>query len=290
MKKRVAVIEGADSNDVEYLLQNFPEKYEVMPVLISHNGAWHRSGMPTTSSSLHFLADVALNTVSDKKIQKLLEQQDFRTIGSGTLETTIASNVFQRNKILDGRGIRVPMHMRIGDDFDPPALSSKIFNSFVMPVHIRPTLRGRFKSFVAKSFSELKEGLHKVRDFFDHKPDFIIEEHISGREVSCLVLDGFRRQKNYVFLPLETQSGLPVHLSEAQKKEIEALTLNSHKALGLRHFSLSHFTVSPRRGIYLNDIETHPRFAHGSLLESSLFSVGATPTQFLEHVVEESLR
>jgi D-alanine-D-alanine ligase len=71
--------------------------------------------------------------------------------------------------------------------------------------------------------------------------------------------------------------------------ELQRLAALAHKALGLRHYSRSDFIVTPKRGIYFLETNTLPGLTSESLLPKSLYAVGATLPEFLDHIITLAL-
>ena len=137
----------------------------------------------------------------------------------------------------------------------------------------------------------------------------LIEEYITGREATCGVVDSFRGEKFYAFLPVEfvhsqgstfldyeakygrkSRTVHPGRFSQAEKDAIQAAARTVHKALDLRHYSRSDFIVSPRRGVYFLEVNTLPGLYADAPFTESFGAVGVSFSDFLGHVLELALR
>jgi len=104
-----------------------------------------------------------------------------------------------------------------------------------------------------------------------------VSENISGQPATAGVIEHFRDETWYSLLP----EGL---LREDEKRELEDLAQNLHNDLGLRHYSKFDFVVSPRRGIFVTNVEPRPRLDDS--FEKLLEKVGCSLSHFIGHVIK----
>ena len=132
----------------------------------------------------------------------------------------------------------------------------------------------------------------------------MIEEYIVGREATCGVLDSADSSQAYALFPIEIitteqkifnklspelcQELCPSTFSQSIKQELQEISLTSHMALGLRHYSRSDFIISPR-GIYLLETNSLPGLTEESLYPKSLEAAGVSFQEFLDHVLTSTL-
>ncbi|MDE1988361.1 MAG: D-alanine--D-alanine ligase, partial [Patescibacteria group bacterium] len=81
----------------------------------------------------------------------------------------------------------------------------------------------------------------------------------------------------------------PGNFSQSEKEAIQELAVAAHKALGLRHYSRSDFIISPRRGIYILEVNTLPGLTDDSLMPKSLNAVGCSLPDFLDQLITLAL-
>jgi len=79
---------------------------------------------------------------------------------------------------------------------------------------------------------------------------------------------------------------VPATFSPSIKKELERLAIAAHEALGLSHYSRSDFIISPHRGIYILETNSLPGLTEESLVPKALAAVGASMTDFVDHLIE----
>jgi len=123
------------------------------------------------------------------------------------------------------------------------------------------------------------------------------------------VLDDFRDQKYYALLPVEiippathgffnydakysgvSQEICPGNFNEEEKLAIQEAAVAAHKALGLRHYSRSDFIVTPKRGVYILEVNTLPGLTPESLFPKSIEAVGFHFPHFLDHLIQLALQ
>ena len=78
---------------------------------------------------------------------------------------------------------------------------------------------------------------------------------------------------------------VPGHFSDADKAELIRLAREVHAALGLRHYSRTDFIVSPRRGVYVLEVNTLPGLTEASLVPKALEAVGSNMPEFVDHII-----
>ena len=118
------------------------------------------------------------------------------------------------------------------------------------------------------------------------------------------MIDNYREQEFYALPPIEIRPHngnffdysakyegksdeiVPGNFTESEKKEIENMAIQAHKALGLSHYSRSDFIIHPKRGIFILESNTLPGLTEESLLPKALKAVGASVSHFLDHVIE----
>jgi len=83
----------------------------------------------------------------------------------------------------------------------------------------------------------------------------------------------------------QSEEIVPAGFSSKVKEELSALAQKAHRALGLRHYSRSDFIISPRRGIYILEINTLPGLTEQSLVPKALRSVGSDTHELVDHLI-----
>ncbi len=208
----------------------------------------------------------------------------------------LSKNVYKNEKM------KTPQSLLLDSLQSISVEAHKAFQKFPLPVIVKPTSSGSSVGVkIVKGFPELEEA---IKQAFEHSQSVLVEEFIDGIEATVGVVDGYRDHDLYALPPIEIRphgdrffdfeakyQGLsdeivPGNFTEAQKKELEHLAKQAHKALGLRHYSRSDFMIHPKRGIFILETNTLPGLTEESLIPKALYSVGASLEHFLDHIVQ----
>lgn len=319
-KIRVGVLRGGPSSEYDVSLKTghtvlnnlSTEKYHPHDIFISKDGVWHLEGLEKTPGEILKKVDVVFNAMhgeygEDGKVQAILDNFGIPYTGSGSLASALGMNKILAKQIFLSSGIKTPLHvtLNIRDNGLENQIMS-IFKKFPMPVVVKPSATGSSVGVsVAHDFFELNEAIQKASQY---SSDILIEEFIRGKEATCGVLNHFRGEHTYALLPVEiipppkngffdfdakysggSQEVCPGNFTDDEKKEIQRLAVLAHKALDLKHYSRSDFIVSPKRGIYILEVNTLPGLTEQSLYPKSLKAVGSSVPEFLDHIITLAL-
>ncbi len=296
---RVAVLRGGPSSHYEdslltggTILKHLPEQYIPQDIFISKEGTWHYGGLPITPHKVFQNTDVVLNALhgtygEDGTLHETLDIFEPDYSGSDRLAHKVAGNRVLLKKVYRAHGLKTPYAALVSREGDFDQKVNELFRTFPLPAQFSSAKRfvPEAKLEHAKDFSSLRSSLEKL---FETEEQVIAEEHIPGRIALCGVLEGFRGQKLYSFLPAELvgeKLTYPSVFSEAQKKEIGDLARKAHEVLGARHYSLSFFVVHPKRGVYILETRLLPPLSPESHFGEFLKHVGSSISEFLEHLI-----
>jgi D-alanine-D-alanine ligase len=317
-KKRVGVLRGGPSSEYEVSLKSgksvidcLSDKYEVLDIFISKEGIWHFLGLPIEPKNVFKKVDVIFNALhgaygEDGTVQKLLEYYNIPYTGSTALASAIGMNKVLSKHVYKNNNLKTPLHVIITKENNQLTEIIKIFKSFPIPAVVKPVSGGSsVGTAIAKTLAELESA---ITDALNYSDQALIEEYIAGKEATCGVVDNFRNETIYSLLPIEirkpTNSAFfdynakycgkseeicPGNFTTIEKEIIQKMTIEAHKALGLRHYSRSDFIIHPKRGIYILETNTLPGLTSESLLPKSLQAIGCTLTDFLDHLIKLAL-
>ena len=135
----------------------------------------------------------------------------------------------------------------------------------------------------------------------------LVEEYISGREITCGVIDGTSSNDKYPTHPIEiitpeqteffdyevkyngeTTEVCPANLLPETTSKIQDIAIRAHNALGARHYSRSDIILS-KRGMYILETNTLPGLTEQSLFPKALRSAGLEFQEFLDYVLTLAL-
>ncbi|MFA5652032.1 MAG: D-alanine--D-alanine ligase [Candidatus Paceibacterota bacterium] len=315
---KVAVLRGGPGveNEVSMktgknVMENLSDKYIPMDVFISKDGSWILDGVAIAPEKLFRNIDVVFNAMhgeygEDGKVQQLMDKFGVKYTGSKALASAIGMNKVLAKEIFIKAGLKTPVYVAIKRGDNIKNVDHTIFKTFPMPAIIKPG--GSGSSIGVSLVKSLKDILPAIEKALKYSEVIIVEEFIKGREATCGVVEKFRREVIYPLLPVEiTQpkefeffgydakySGCsgevcPGNFSEKEKETLQHMAVEAHRLLGLRHYSRSDFIVSPKRGVYILEVNTLPGLTKESLYPKSLEAVGCPLSYFLDHVITLAL-
>jgi D-alanine-D-alanine ligase len=316
-KVRVGVLRGGPSSEYEVslstggaVLQHLGEHYHPVDILISRDGQWHMNGFVRDPHDVVKHIDVVFNALhgeygEDGKVQQILERLGMPYTGSGPLASALGMNKVLSKKVFKDHGIKTPIHTVVTREKDIHETAMQIFRTFPMPAVVKPVSAGSSVGVtIARDFKSLEEGIRKAAE---HGDAILIEEYIKGKEATCGVLEDFRDEDVYSLLPIEivpkkdffdysakyageSDKICPGNFTPEESAEIQRVAKLVHKALGLRHYSRTDFIVSPRRGIYVLEVNTQPGFTPESLFPKAVNAVGSNFPDLLHHLISLALK
>lgn len=315
---KVAVLRGGPGAESEVsmksgknVIDNLPDKYIPIDIIIAKDKVWYQDGVAIKPEKVFKNCDVVFNAMhgeygEDGKVQQLMDQFGVKYTGSKTLASALGMNKVLSKDIFIKFGLKTPLHKVIRKEDDLSGLDHTLFKTFPMPAIIKPA--GSGSSFGVSMVKTLKEILPAIDTALKYSDFVIVEEFIKAKEATCGVVEDFRGEEIYPLLPVQIippeefdffgyeakYSGksseiCPGNFSEREKEEIQRMAIEAHKALGLKHYSRSDFIVSPKRGVYILEVNTLPGLTKESLLPKSLEAIGCTLPNFLDHIIQLAL-
>jgi D-alanine-D-alanine ligase len=321
---RVGVLRGGPNSEYEVSLKTggnvlsalrgkLTDKYGAYDILIDRAGNWHIDGMPVDQYDIAHRFDVIFNALhgsygEDGKVQQILEAHGIKFTGSDSLASAVGMNKGLSKNVFKNNGLKTP----VGKEIDSSRVKEfaedvahELFMSFPMPAMVKPMSAGSSVGVsIVRTRAELVPAL---REAVKHGDSVLIEEYIPGIEATVAVIEGFRGQELYVLPVIEIRPKtkffdyqakyagqsdeiVPAGFSSKVKEELSALAQKAHRALGLRHYSRSDFIISPRRGIYILEINTLPGLTEQSLVPKALRSVGSDTHELVDHLIDLALK
>jgi len=327
---KVGILRGGASDEYDLSMQMgsriiemlkkppYDREYQPVDILIDRRGIWHISGFPVLPEQALRQVDVIFNSLhgaygGDGKIQHILETFHKPFTGTGALGTILARDKKLTRETLKKAGIKTPyakdLHLDLADPLEP--IAKDLFTSFPMPVVVKPRKENASLGVsIATNFDELIKAIDHARTY---SPDIIVEEYISGKEIISGFIDDFRGQDHYHMMPIEVHpkseqklktkmfdysdklSGnyehkVPEHLHEHEKRAIEEAVKKAKDHFDLRHIGTVDLIVSPRRGVYVLDVNTHPHFHDHAPFLKSLEAVGGSEHELIAHLIRLALK
>lgn len=296
------------------ILNALPEsEFDTRDILIDKRGVWYARGTPADPSRALQQVDVVVSGLhggvgEDGTVQRILEKLNVPYTGSTPLPSALSLNKIRAMEVMRHAGIQMPRSVAFAaaNDMDTAGMARFVFSQFGPPYIVKPASQGASHGIViASSIVDLP---HVLADVLESFGAALVEEFLVGEDASVGVLDDFRGQDVYALPPVhirvpDTHSILhfdhhhqgghqhivPSAFHDSEKKRMEEMAKQAHRALGLRDFSRADFIVT-KRGPYLLEVNSLPGLHEHASLPHMLESVGSSVTDFLKHAVGLSKR
>lgn len=279
-----------------------PSKYEVVPVVIGRDGTW-----PVDVEDLADDIDIAFIALhgeygEDGTVQEILKNEGVPFTGSDVLPSALAMNKILSSRLLTSQGISMPRFVVVHKH--EKELES--FEHFGFPVVVKPADRG---SSVGVSVVREPEQLYvALQNAFRLSKDAIIQEYISGHEVTCNVLDdglgdvvplpvieiiprsGGVFDYHAKYTPGASDEIAPARLTEEGTELIQRTAVAAHRAIGASGMSRTDMIIGEDGELYVFEINTIPGMTSASLLPQAAQAHGITLQDLFDRIIEAGLR
>jgi D-alanine-D-alanine ligase len=313
---RVGVLRGGPSHEYDvslktgaHIMKHLPKQYQVKDIVISRDGDWHIDGVARNPGRVLSQVDVVFNALhgnygEDGKVQQILGAFGTPFTGSKTFPSALGQHKALAKKTYNLHKIKTPVFVVLQPKDNTWNNIVGVFQSFPQPSIVKPISGGSsLATAIATDFVSFEKAVEQA---FRFGSAVLIEEYIIGREATCGVLDSLDGSQSYALFPVEIiteaqkifnklspapnlcQELCPSTFSQSTKQELQEISLTSHMALGLRHYSRSDYIISPR-GIYLLETNSLPGLSEDSLYPKSLEAAGVSFQEFLDHVLTLTL-
>ena len=230
----------------------------------------------------------------DGSLQKQLEDYDIPFVGSGSQSSANCFDKFKTYKHVSD--ILLPKTALVGyEDF----IGHKL-NKF--PFVLKPAKDGSsVDTFMIKNEHDLKV-INIQQVFKNHSNKMIIQEHITGVEITVPVLIDKALPVIEIIPPVgqdfdylnkyngNTQELCPPkNVSIKNQKLAQKIALKVHKKMGCRGFSRSDFIIDSNNNIYFLEINTIPGMTEQSLFPKSALQAGYSMSDVTRILVEDAL-
>jgi len=306
-KKIVGILRGGEWEDYErslndgrklisHIFENLSHKWKPVDILIDKDGIWHFGGLPIEPAKLINKVRVIWNT-SHPNYSKILQDLSIPNVGINHFSKLLTSRELLKEHVKK-IGINMPRAFVIPvyqEDFDGPLedyvikKAKEIFNKFSSPWIIKPLTEDlNIGIHLVKTFPELVEA---IADDVKHKKSILVEEFISGKNISIHSVAGFRGEDIYTFPPVENKKDIiisPGKFTSLEKEKLFKNTKSIFEHVSALHYLKSNFILHPKRGIYLTQIEFFPNLDKDFCFHKSCESVGTKAHNVVEHILEKS--
>lgn len=310
MSKTVALIYGGPSAEYDVSVNSAKAVrkalkslgYTVVDVHISKDESWHINNDEfSTTEAMSKLSDVDVAFLAvhgtygeDGQLQALLAKYKIPFTGSGSEVSALAMDKLRAGEVFDNAGLRVPRTEFAAS----PKVAQSLVKQFSKPVVIKPVSQGSSVGVcIVRRDDQVDEAIEVA---FKHDKRIIIQEFISGREVSCGVLAG-EEGKLIAFPPTElivmgadffdyhskytpgaTNEVTPPDMSDDTILEIQDLARRAHEVLGCEVYSRTDMIVADE--IYVIETNTLPGMTETSILPQQAVASGMTFEELVQQV------
>lgn len=299
------------------------KKYDIIPVEISADGKWLVSSptirqigreirtkkIPTNalvpvSESSEGGVDVAVLALhgpggEDGTIQGMLELLKVPYTCSGVLASALAMDKVRTKAFVSVMGVKVAPAVFV-EKSDYARNKKRFLNKIKGKVVVKPNRMGSSLGIVIVS------GRNKIdkaiKSAFRHDDQVLVEKFIKGMELTVPVLGNSKPVALPVIeiVPLissffdykakyadgGTDEIVPARISSKLAKEIQALALKVHIALGCRGMTRSDFIIDKHGDIYFLELNTIPGMTPASLVPKSARAAGISYPKLLDILIK----
>ena len=281
LKSGKSIIENIDKN-----------KYEVIPVVIDE-----KVDIINKVKDLDF-ALLALHGKfgEDGTVQSVLQTLDIPYSGCGPLTSALCMDKDLTKTVLEANGIRTArwLNVKSVEEIDYEAIENIGY-----PVFVKPTNGG--SSVATFKIYDKEKVQEAVEEGLKWDTEVMIEEFIDGNEITCPVFDN----KLFPVIAIKPKSDffdytqkysengadeVLVELEEDLYKEVKEMALKTYKALKCEVYSRIDMIVSKGGTPYILEVNTLPGMTAASLFPKSAKGEGYSFSEFLDLIIETSLK
>ncbi|MFA5145513.1 MAG: D-alanine--D-alanine ligase [Candidatus Omnitrophota bacterium] len=218
----------------------------------------------------------------DGQIQDILETLKMPYTGSGVKASKLAMDKIASRRIFEAAGLNVPRYKVLDKGYRNEDLRS--CDNLGLPLVVKPAGQG---SSIGLSIIHKEEGLKKALDLaFSVDTKAIIEEYITGREMTVGILDGrplpvieIIPRNPFFDYEAKYQSGstayiVPARIEEGIAEKIKAAALSAHKLLGCFGCSRVDIILNNAGLAVVLEVNSIPGLCATSLLPKAAKSAG----------------
>lgn len=239
-------------------------------------------------------------------IQGLLDSFKIPYTGSGILASALAMDKQRANQIFSQVGFDVPRFLKVSKKEFLHKKENVIQEiDFPYPIFLKSNFGG---SSVGISYVK-KEGdlLFSLEKLLETCNDVLIQEAVSGTEVSCGVLEEFiDNTLQYTALPPteivseneyfdytakyagKSQEITPARLKPEETNKVQSLSILAHKTLGCKGYSRTDFILQNAK-FYILETNTLPGLTEASLLPQQANCIGKNLKSVIKILIENTL-
>lgn len=230
----------------------------------------------------------------DGVLQKQFELKGLSFLGTGSLSSKKSFDKVKTHKILQDAGIKMPNYQVVDSNDMKTAQLAK-------SPYVLKTICGGSSVDIVLARKLTAASAHKSKTMLDKHKKMLLEELISGQEITVGILDGeplpviainppkgkdFDYENKYNGLSDEVCPVPSSVLSTELQKAAQGIALNVHKTLGAKHLSRVDMIVANDGDIYVLELNTMPGMTEQSLFPKAADQAGYSMSQLAQKFVE----
>lgn len=327
-KRNIVVLMGGMSSEHEVSLMSGAKvvealdraRFNITPVTIEKNGDWAFPGAPAVSiyDALPRLKAAAPDCMflalhgeygEDGRIQGLLDLLDLPYTSSGCAASALCMDKVRSKAVVAEQDIRIAAHVALDAATwaeDPSAVIDAVRDGLGFPCVVKPSCLGSSVGIrIPDNEFKLREAIELA---IKAGGDVLIEEFISGREVTCAVLDAtpgnpprplplteIRPKEGRYFdyhckyTPGASEEVTPAGLDPETTELVQDIAAQVHVILGCRIWSRSDFIIDEDGPVWL-EVNTIPGLTQTSLFPQAAKAAGIEYAHLMEIFVDAAIQ
>jgi D-alanine-D-alanine ligase len=309
-KIRVGVIRGGRSGEHEVSLRSAESilnaidknKYDVVPITISHEGRWEPftiSPDPGAKPPVDVVFPIVHGTYGeDGTIQGLFELANLPYVGAGVLGSSVGMDKDVMKRLLRDAGLPIVEYWNVNRSHLHAFLEQHI-NQLPYPVFVKPANLGSSVGITkAHAAEELPAALATAAEF-DQK--IVVERGVDAREIELSVLGNHAPiasiageiipsrefyDYNAKYVDDDSRLLIPAPLGEAHTRQAQELAIAAFQTLectGMARVDL--FLERPTGKFYVNEINTLPGFTAISMYPKLWAASGIAYPELIDRLI-----
>lgn len=327
-KARVMVLMGGMSSEHEVSLSSGrgvvkalqeSDRFEAIPVIITREGLWvfpDRDAMSIFDATPH-IRDIAPDCAflalhgpygEDGRVQGFLDLLRIPYTGSGCAASAIAMDKVRAKTLLQANGIRVAPQIAFGRKTWPANAAQvleRVSADIGFPCVVKPPRQG---SSVGVAITRDAAALQNAVDAALKLDSMVmIEQFISGTELTCAVLDVDHDSppralplteicpKSAAFFdyhakytPGATEEITPARIAPDRAAEIQEIAVRAHHIVGCKGWSRSDFILDDQGPVWI-EINTIPGLTPTSLFPQAAAAIGIAYAELMAMFVDAAI-
>lgn len=311
-------------------------KYNVMPVTITKEGKWLLSPtdqrlissdesreekslialeagnaidkLKTEGSADVFFIAMHGTYGEDGTVQEFLELAGVPYTGSGVLASALAMDKLKSNELFSLHGLKVPKYVNFSNnrwDKSKNEIMIEVGEKVSLPCVIKPSNCGSSVGItIVRKIDDLENAVQLA---FSYGNTILVQEYISGVEVTCAVLDEGGDKEPIAlpstqiipkdseffdyhakYTPGATEEITPPRLPVEVIKKIQNSALQAHKIIGCAGMSRTDMIVSGN-DVFILETNTIPGMTETSLYPQAAAAVGISFSELLDKIIQSAI-